>query len=269
MRQLSHAEEYLMRHGVSDPHHIDLEALAWTMGAKVRYRRLESCEAKITGIADRAIITIDDLFGVRRARFSLAHEIGHWQRHRNQILSCSNQDIGAVNGKGAAKEREADRYAADLIMPRYIFARRMRDFKTPSFSSIDELAEAFDVSRKATALRYVDLDSSESMLICYGPHGRKWYRGSPQWPDDWHPKKDHDPDTGVMNLLFGSSTQTRGRSLYPASGFFGRYGTEEFGVYAHSVFSGSRTDEMEAEVLTLIIPQTSSMFENRSGSRGW
>ena len=225
MRQLSHAEEYLMRHGVSDPHHIDLEALAWTMGAKVRYRRLESCEAKITGIADRAIITIDDLFGVRRARFSLAHKIGHWQRHRNQILSCSNQDIGAVNGKGAAKEREAD--------------------------------------------RYVDLDSSESMLICYGPHGRKWYRGSPQWPDGWHPKKDHDPDTGVMNLLFGSSTQTRGRSLYPASGFFGRYGTEEFGVYAHSVFSGSRTDEMEAEVLTLIIPQTSSMFENRSGSRGW
>lgn len=269
MTRLSNAEEYLIRHGVSDPHHIDLEALAWTMGAKVKYRRLETCEAKITGIGDRAIITIDDFYGVRRARFSLAHEIGHWQNHRNQILSCDKQDIGAVSGIGGTKEREADRYAANLIMPRYLFAARMRDFKRPSFSSIEELAEAFDVSRKAAALRYVDLDTSESMLICYGPRGRKWYHGSPHWPDSWAPKKDLDPDTGVMDLMFNSRNQERGRILRPASGFFGRYSANDFGVYAHSVFSGSRSDEMAAEVLTLIVPQTSSMFDDSTHASGW
>lgn len=261
MKGLSRAESYLQNYGIGDPRDIDLEVLAWTMGARVKYKSLESCEAKITGVGDRAIITVDNGFGVRRARFSLAHEIGHWQEHRNEILSCTKQDIGAVNGRGAYKEREADRYAANLIMPRYLFAPRIRDFKNPSFSSIDELAEAFDVSRKASALRFTDLYTSEAMLICFGPNGRKWYHGSPSWPDSWAPKKDHDPDTGVMELVFGGSTAAAHRSLHPASAFFGHYAAEDHGVYAHSVLS--RGTSNDTEVLTFIVPQTIAMFEER------
>jgi Zn-dependent peptidase ImmA (M78 family) len=269
VRRLSHAEQYLIGYGVSKPRQIDLEALAWTMGAKVKYKRLSSCEAKITGLGDRAIITIDDSFGDRRARFSLSHEIGHWQRHRNQILSCSKQDIGGVNGKRAHKEREADRYAADFMMPAYLYRPLMREFKKPSFKSIDALAEEFQASRKASALRYIDMDRSESMLICFGPNGRKWYRGSKDWPDEWVPKRDHDPDSGVMELLFGKTTPGADRSLVPASAFFGRYSAENHNVYAHSVISRSRGGQTDAEVMTFIVPQNSDMFDDVYASRGW
>ncbi|MGR3368682.1 ImmA/IrrE family metallo-endopeptidase [Paracoccus sp. SCSIO 75233] len=269
MKALSDAEQHLVRYGVTEPGQIDLETIAWTMGAKVRYRQLESCEAKITGVQDKAIITVDDRFGVRRARFSLAHEIGHWKRHRNQILACAKQDIGSANGKAKVKEREADRYAAELIMPRFLFLPRMRGIGRTSFNAIDELAEAFDVSRKATALRFVDLSAAETMLICYGPNGRKWFRKSSSWPDSWMPRKDHDPDTGVMDLLFAGENETTRAHLHPASGFFGHYKAAEFNVYAHSVISGSRTHSEHKEVLTLLIPETVDMFTSGTLSTRW
>lgn len=62
--------------GVTYPAEIDLEAIAWTMGAKVRYRPLDGCEARIIGRDDQAIITINERSPPRRQRFSLAHEIG-------------------------------------------------------------------------------------------------------------------------------------------------------------------------------------------------
>lgn len=269
MKRLSQAEEYLIRFGVTDPQHIDLEALAWTMGAKVKYKSLSSCEAKITGIGDKAIITIDDGYGERRARFSLSHEIGHWQRHRNQILACTKQDIGGINGKAAHKEREADRYAADFMMPAYLFRSLMRDFKKPTFQSIDELSNAFRSSRKATALRFIDMDTAESMLICHGPNGRKWYRGSRDWPDEWAPKRDHEPDSGVMDLLFGKSAPVNTRTLVPASAFFGRYSADQFNVYAHSVISRSKPGQTDVEVMTFITPESSDMFDDVAASRGW
>ncbi|WP_300010911.1 ImmA/IrrE family metallo-endopeptidase [uncultured Roseobacter sp.] len=269
MKVLSDAEHHLIRYGISEPGQIDLETIAWTMGAKVRFRQLESCEAKITGVQDKAIITVDDRFGARRARFSLAHEIGHWKKHRNQILTCAKQDIGSVNGRAKAKEREADRYAAQLIMPRFMFLPRMRDTRRPSFVTIDELAETFDVSRKATALRFIDLSPRETMLICYGPKGRKWFRRSPSWPEGWMPRKNHDPDTGVMELLFGGEAAAPRAHLYPASGFFGHYQAADFNVYAHSMLSGARSQPEHREVLTLVYPETVDMFLSASQSQRW
>ena len=260
MRRLSPAETLLQRYGVAEPRDIDLEALAYAVGARVKYRRMETCEARITGIGEKAVITIDDRYGAKRARFSLSHEMGHWHHHRNQRLYCAKQDIGAVNGRAKAKERDADRYAADLMMPQYLFEPMLRAFSCPSFSSIDELAAEFDASRKAAALRFVTLHNSPSMLICYGPERRKWYRPSPSWPEKWIPKIDHDPDTDVMDLLFGKQEESKHRSLYPASAFFGRYDAEQHGVYAHSVLSRS-SDPQSKEVLTFLVPQKASMFD--------
>ncbi len=42
------APERLLRSlGIERPEEIDLEAVAWSVGAKVKYRPLKSCEARI------------------------------------------------------------------------------------------------------------------------------------------------------------------------------------------------------------------------------
>lgn len=262
MNSSSPAEALLQKYGITDPQEIDLEVLAFAAGARVKYRQMKACEARITGIGDKAVITIDDRYGARRARFSLAHEMGHWHHHRNQRLYCSKDDIGKVNGIASGKERQADRYAADLMMPRYLFEPLQRAFATPSFASVDALAKEFSSSRKAAALRYIDLDSDISMLVCYGPEGRKWYHSSSSWPETWIPKKEHDPDTDVLDLLFGKKKERKNRTIEPASAFFARYDAERYEVYAHSVVSGSSSTRSSREVLTLLIPRNAEMLED-------
>ena len=70
MTPLSVPERVLQGLGITDPDDIDLEAIAWTMGAGVRYRPLDGCEARIIGRDDQAIITVNERSSWRRRRFS-------------------------------------------------------------------------------------------------------------------------------------------------------------------------------------------------------
>ncbi len=48
---LRHAERVLASLGITEPREIDVEAIAWHLGAKVKYRELDTCEARIWGMA--------------------------------------------------------------------------------------------------------------------------------------------------------------------------------------------------------------------------
>ena len=82
---MSAAEELLQDLGVTEPDEIDLEAIAFYAGARVRYRALDGCEARIVGTNDQAIISVGLHSPRRRQRFSIAHELGHWHHHRGPL----------------------------------------------------------------------------------------------------------------------------------------------------------------------------------------
>lgn len=112
------AERLLHDLGITEPSEIDVEVIACAVGAVVRYRRLGVGDARIVGLGDRAIITVDNRASRVRQRFSVAHELGHWHHHRGRRLIChgaADQQDGV-----AGCEREADGYAADLLMPRFM-----------------------------------------------------------------------------------------------------------------------------------------------------
>src|SRR5438105_3343250 len=116
------AELILKRLGISQPKEINLEAIAWDMGARVRYRPLDGCEARIVGSADQAIITVNSRSNPRRQRFSIGHELGHWHHDRGRVMLCHADDIGRAAVGLLNPERIADRFASSLLMPAYIFA---------------------------------------------------------------------------------------------------------------------------------------------------
>ncbi len=89
---LSPAERLLQELGVTEPKEIDLEAIAYHVGARLRFRPLHGCEARIIGSGDRAIITVNSSSIPRRNRFSIAHELGHWHHHRGQCLVCRAEE---------------------------------------------------------------------------------------------------------------------------------------------------------------------------------
>jgi len=219
----THPERLLRSFGILRPNEIDLEAIAWELGAKIRLRRLNTCEARIVGRAGRAIITVDDRMPPTRRRFSIAHEIGHWCHHRGRCLVCRPEDIGGASTRTANDpERVADEYASDLVLPRYILAPLLQDVGRLSIKSLDEVAGEFGTSRTATLRKIVDLDRYPIMMVCSGRSRRKWFRSSPSIPTKWFPRGETSPESSVFDMMFGVKKEASTPRSVRATAWFDR-----------------------------------------------
>ena len=103
--EITPAERILKDLGITEPHEIDLDAIAWELGARVRYRPLHGCEARIVGSTDQAIITVNSRSSRRRQRFSVGHELGHWYYDRGRVLVCFADDIGQATWGDLSPEK--------------------------------------------------------------------------------------------------------------------------------------------------------------------
>jgi hypothetical protein len=244
----------LQSFGVTNPEEIDIEAIAWALGAKVRYDALESCEARIIGFRDRAIITVKSDGDPRRRRFSIAHELGHWQHHRGRSSICRASEIGNAGQAGASAERQADNYAADLLMPAYLFRPLVAQQARPTFAAIDTLASAFSTSRLATALRFIDLSPWPCVIVCHGQSGRRWFRRNSGVPDHWFPKNDLDPESAAMDVLFGK-IERAAPTIIGADAWFDRWNADRFELREECVRG------FDNEVLALLTLTDGRMLE--------
>lgn len=222
MRSLSPAEVLLQELGVMDPREIDLEAIAWHQNVRVRYRHLEGCEARIAGDNTKAIISVSVDASSKRQRFSIAHELGHWQHHRGRTLICKPDDIGSERPTKPATEKEADRYAADLLMPRYLFLPYTKRHKMLTWDTVSSLANVFSTSLTATAIRIIDTNAFPAILVCHGMTGRRWFTRAKDMPDRWFPKQDLDADSYAFDVLYGKHS-THSPRLMDADTWFDRY----------------------------------------------
>jgi hypothetical protein len=252
---LSPAERLLQELGVTEPDEIDLEAIAYYVNAHVRYRRLDGCEARIIGKGDKAIITVNANSGLRRKRFSIAHELGHWHHHRGKCLACRVEEYRPRDA--LSPERSADGYAADLLMPYYLFRPLARQQGKLTFKAVAALADIFNTSGIATAIRLVESDCSPALLICHGPKGRKWFTRAPSVPQRWFPQNDLDADSYAFGIQFGGRPDDPLPRKIGADAWFDRRDAERFQVHEQTM----RVNP--AETLTLVIVSDPKMLEDQ------
>jgi hypothetical protein len=251
---LTPAERLLQELGITEPEEIDLEALAFYLGARVHFRKLDGCEARIIGRNDAAVITIGEDCSHRRKRFSLAHEIVHWTHHKGQTLVCRVEESRPQ--ERISPERIANNYAADLLMPRYLFAPIARSYSKLNFKTIDDIAGIFHTSRSATAIRLVEGSHSPAVLVCHGSAGRKWFARGADVPSRWFPKNDLDADSFAFGVLHaGKPDDTMPRKI-GADAWFDRWDAEKYIVHEQTIRTA--TDE----VLTLILITEPDMLED-------
>lgn len=240
------AEVVLKRLGISEPHEIDLEAVAWHLGARIRYRPLGRCEARIIGTGDRAVITVNSRSSRRRQRFSIGHELGHWHHDRGRVLFCQAEDIGRAATGGLSPERVADRFASNLLMPDYLFQPIARRFAKIDFEAVRKIADAFDTSRTATAIRLVEAGYFMGCLVCHGSRGRKWFARSRAVPDRWFPRDDLAAEGFAIAVLFGGAAEDRFPRRIGADAWFDRFDAERYEVHEQTIRIG------DDEILTLV-----------------
>ncbi len=256
MYKLSPSEILLQTFGVTEPSEINLEAIAWNQGAEVKYRKLENCEARILGAGNKAIISIQQDAFHRRQRFSIGHELGHWHHHRGKSFSCRKEDIGNYSGSNTTSEAEkvADKYSANLLLPRYIFTDIAKQYNQPVFDTIFSIADIFDTSKTSTAIRYVEFGRFPCMLVCYNQTGLKWFRRNKEVPRKLFPHQVLDHESSAFEVLFGKSDKTR-RQVASGDTWFNWWKADRYDVWEETV---QLTDD---ETLTLLTWENEAMLE--------
>jgi len=180
--------EILAELGIREPEDLDIEAIAQHCGATIQYKALAGCEARIMGLEDAAIITINVNSSVERRRFSGGHELGHWMRDRGTASFRCDEQMFVREWSVDNPEKRANRFASDLLLPAKMF-RPLSKGLPIAFASVQKLADIFKMSLSSTAIRLVEYGSYPAMLICSSAVGREWYVASSTvekrlWPVD-------------------------------------------------------------------------------------
>ena len=254
-KTLSSAEKLLQELGVTEPREIDLEAIAQYQGVAVNYRSLEGCEAQIIGIGDSAVAIVNAKSGRRRKRFSLAHELGHWHHHRGRVLTCRIEGERDFSTRRAPSERVADDYAADLLLPKYLFRPEAIACGKVTIEVAEHLSETFDTSLTATLIRLIEAGPDPALLVCHTAIGRKWFARGSDVPRRWFPRQDLDADSYAMDVLFGDLPKSR-QVRIGADAWFECRDAEKFEIYEQTVQVGNN------EILSLLVIIDGEMLED-------
>ncbi len=260
MHQPRSAQDILRDLAILTPDEIDLGEIALCQGAKVKYRELDGCEAYL--LADtrlgRAIISIDDRAHPYRQRFSLAHEIGHWERHRGQLLVCSKEDIGGSGGRknGLSREKSANQFAAELLMPEFMLKPMLRDYQKFDMRAVRQLADIFNTSKTAMAYRLVEMEKEPCILAAYSKSGYEWHISSKSISHRWWPRRLLDPQSNAYSILFDDAADDATMSDLDADTWFDvpwadqiEIGEQSFRVHDNLVMAliVARSDRMLAD----------------------
>jgi Zn-dependent peptidase ImmA (M78 family) len=239
--------------GITEPQEIDVEAIAWHLGVRVKYAKLDQCEARIVGTDDAAIITVNIAASPQRNRFSICHELGHWIYHRKRITACHSDEIERPTDSSTSVERSADRFASELLMPEYLFVPIAQSLGRPSMHVVRKLSEIFNASQTATAIRLVELSKLPILLVCHGRNGRRWFARSTSVMTDWVPRADLAPNSSAFTMVFGKAPSVMPPRSVNASNWFERRDASAFEVV-------EETARVGIETITLLTFKDASAF---------
>jgi hypothetical protein len=202
------AETIIESFSIRDPRDLDVEAISIDSGMRVVYRPLTGCAATLVGRGNRAIATISPSGSLGRDRFSIGHELGHWSMHRGQTFVCRAEDFGANTATKKAREKEADTFAAHLLMPTTLMRSAIGSLRVLSFSHLEQISTDFQTSVAATAFRITHMDNFPTILCCYSAEGLKWSIRATMVPNRWRLKTFLDEDSFAHDLLHNGARQT-------------------------------------------------------------
>lgn len=107
-------------------------------------------------------------FTVGRINFSLAHELGHYYLHSAYLLGGKSHNSQSDFRSKDPMEREADAFAAALLMPRHLFKSRIEKLRREicTLRDICRLAkDQFKTSITSTTLRYLKCDFEPCAMV--------------------------------------------------------------------------------------------------------
>ena len=143
--------------GVKDTSSIDITDLIILHDGIVKEVDLINCDGKLVMKNGRSIVSVDSKIEYpQRKRYVLAHELGHILMHGDREASFMDDDNTLDGYRKGPQEKEANDFAAALLMPEDLFrASCLKQKFTPDL--IISLSEKFNTSLTSIVYRFIDL----------------------------------------------------------------------------------------------------------------
>lgn len=122
-----------------------------------------------------------DISSLGRINYTLAHEFGHYLLHRLKYpdgLRCGEQDFYRWESEYKEIEKEANIFAANLLMPLDDYRRQIGDGLKINLDMIGLVAERYGVSLLAALLRWIQYTAQRAVLVVSRDGFILWARSS-------------------------------------------------------------------------------------------
>jgi Zn-dependent peptidase ImmA (M78 family) len=198
---------------IADPSEISIEDIAWTRGALVIENGLRGADARLVytlGVRPAIIRVNSEISPPGRKRFAIAHELGHFElKHRpGAPTECSEKDFLVWYKSQNSSEVEANLFAAELLMPEAFFAPRLEN-TLPSLDLVGSLADLFQTTFTATAIRYVDLCGERCALVFSTGGKVVWSHRNPEFHHWIQPGRTLSPNTYAADFFTAGTPSTK------------------------------------------------------------
>jgi len=134
---------------------VNIVSLAKELGVAGVVRRPMSTN-RVSGIIEKRdagyFIVTNEAEPKTRRRFTIAHELAHFLLHREKIKDRMTENNFYMGGLSNRDEVEANRLAADILMP-LDKIEELFDREGTALVTLDNLSKTFDVSYSAIKVR--------------------------------------------------------------------------------------------------------------------
>lgn len=162
----------------------DLEAVATAIGLRIQTVESVGFDGVMRRIPNQARGIVAVRAGIRglgRARFTMAHEIGHYvMEHGKGTALCRSSDIDKHIDLNNDEEVGANRFAAELLMPAEHVSRMMGK-QSISIKSVKRVAERLKSSLTATAIQCIKVTNEPCAVVISVDAKIRFYKPSDSW----------------------------------------------------------------------------------------
>ena len=185
-----------------------------------------------------------------KVRFTIAHELGHFylDSHREFLLKGGGAHGSCTDFLAdTLVEREADCFAAGLLMPSYLLGHRVNE-EPPCLGAVKAMAERFQVSLTSMLVRWIQLSDFPCALACVRQGKIEWGFLSAGYRR-----------FGFYRVRRGSIVSSAAMEFFRIDPRISRYRVGDGWAETSEWFDGNGP-QVEVKEEYVSIPQTSQMF---------
>jgi hypothetical protein len=161
----------------------DAHQIAAALGLGLQEAEVDGFDGALvraTNLPLGAIVIRKSIREASRKNFTIAHEIGHFvlSAADRTSLACAASDVANWSDSSKEIERQADEFAAELLMPAALVERIVHG-APPSLQLIEEIAQKSRASLSAAAWRYCDLAKENCAVVWSTDRAIYWSKRAP------------------------------------------------------------------------------------------